>query len=256
MARKIRYGAQLEGSEPLQQRAPVKSWAKAIWADFETDPDVVAAVLPRPLQPSSEPRVHVNVCNVEMDSGAKFGAANFTVRARHGSVEGEYSLALPMTTEQAVVGGRETWGEPKKIAAIDVARSGSYARATVTRMGVTYLELIGKVLEKRPAPPPRQTLDFYFKFLINPDGKGFDSEPALVYCRRHYEIRSCERMEGELILRDSPFDPVADFPIRKLLSFDFVEYHSDQVGEIVDRVPGEWIAPFVHQRYDGFSWKR
>ena len=49
-----------------------------------------------------------------------------------------------------MIGGRETWGEPKKIAAIDVARSGSYARATVTRMGVTYLELVGKVLEKRP----------------------------------------------------------------------------------------------------------
>ena len=73
---------------------------------------------------------------------------------------------------------------------------------------------------------------------------------------RTYEIRSSERMEGEIILRDSPFDPVADFPIRKLLSFHFVEYASDQVGEIVDRVPGEWIAPFVHQRYDGFSWKR
>jgi len=256
MTRAIRYGAQLQGAEPLPQRAPVKSWAKAIWADFETDPEVVAAVLPRPLEPSSEPRVHVNVCNVEMDSGAKFGAANFTVRARHGSIEGEYSLALPMSTEQSVIGGRETWGEPKKIAAIDVARSGSYARASVTRMGVTYLELIGKVLEKRPTPPPKQTLDFYFKFLINPDGKGFDSDPALVYCRRNYEIRSCERMEGEIVLRDSSFDPVADFPIRRVLSFDFVEYHSDQVGEIVDRVPGEWIAPFVHQRYDGFSWKR
>jgi acetoacetate decarboxylase len=126
----------------------------------------------------------------------------------------------------------------------------------VTRQGVTYLELVGKVLERLPAPPPKQTLDFYFKFLINPDGKGFDSDPALVYCRRNYEIRSCERMEGEVILRESPFDPVADFPIRRISSFQFVEYHSDQVGEIVDRVPGEWIAPFVHQRYDGFSWKR
>jgi acetoacetate decarboxylase len=255
MTRPVRYGARTDAAAP-EPRAPVQSWAKAIWADFETDPEVVAAVLPRPLLPSSEPRVHVNVCNVEMQSGAKFGAANFTVRARHGSVEGEYSLALPMSTEQAVIGGRETWGEPKKIAAIDVARSGSYARATVTRQGVTYLELVGKVLETLPTPPPKQTLDFYFKFLINPDGKGFDSDPALVYCRRTYTFRSCERMEGEVILRDSPFDPVADFPIRELLSFHFLEYHSDQVGEIVDRVPGEWIAPFVHQRYDGFTWKR
>lgn len=256
MAIKVRYGAQVQDAAAPQQRAPLKSWAKAIWADFETEPEIIAAVLPRPLAPSSEPRVHLNICSVQMDSGAKFGAANFTVRARHGQVEGEYSLALPMTTEQAVVGGRETWGEPKKIAEIDVTRQGNEARATATRHGITYMELRGRVLEKLPTPPPKRTLDFYFKFLINPDGKGFDSDPALVYCRRTYEFRSCERMEGEILLRESPFDPVADVPVKKVLSFQFLEYHSDQVGEIVDRVPGEWIAPFAHQRYDGFSWKR
>ena len=116
---KVRYGARLEDVSETPPQAPVKSWAKGIWVDFETDPDVVAAVLPRPLEPSNEARVHANICTVEMDSGAKFGAANFTVRARHGDVEGEYALALPMTTEGAVVGGRERWGEPKKLADID-----------------------------------------------------------------------------------------------------------------------------------------
>ena len=106
-----------------------------------------------------------------------------------------------------------------------------------------------------PLPPPQETLDFYFKFLISPDGKGFDSDPALVYCRRTYPMRSLERIEGEIVLRDSPFDPVADFPVRKVLLIELADRQCIQKAEIVDRVPGEWIAPFAHQRYDQFSWK-
>ena len=49
-----------------------------------------------------------------------FGAGWFGVRARHGSVEGEYALFMPMTTEQATVGGRETFGEPKKIGGVSI----------------------------------------------------------------------------------------------------------------------------------------
>ena len=94
------------------------------------------------------------------------------------------------------------------------------------------------------------------KFLISPDGKGFDDDPALVYCRRTYPIRTLERVDGEITLRDSPFDPVADLPVRRLLDFRLVDRQCHQRAEIVDRVPGEWIAPFVHQRYDHFSWKR
>jgi acetoacetate decarboxylase len=41
--------------------------------------------------------------------------------------------------------------------------------------------------------------------------------------------------------------------VRRLLSLHYVKHRSDQRGEIVDRVPGEWIAPFVHQRYDSIA---
>ena len=234
----------------------MKATARALWVDYETEPDVIAAVLPRPLSPGREPLVHLNIGEVEMDSGAGFGIGNITVRAAHGDVQGEYSLAMPMGSEAAVVGGRETWGEPKKLAECRVERSGDEVLATITRHAITYAELRGRVVEALPPPPPRQTLDFYFKFLISPDGKGFDDDPALVYCRRTYHIQRWERFEGEVLLRDSPYDPIADLPVGPIRSFHYVEHESHQVGEIVDRVPGEWIAPFVHQRYDAFSWGR
>jgi acetoacetate decarboxylase len=54
-------------------------------------------------------------------------------------------------------------------------------------------------------------------------------------------------------LRESRFDPVADLPVRRLVSLTLSERRSVQTGEIVTRVPGEWIAPYAHQRYDDLS---
>lgn len=254
----VRYAASTDDLvDPGSPRTEsVDAWALSLLACYETDPEIIASVLPRPLEPTDEPRVSLNISRVEMASGTRFGAANVTVRARHGDLVGEYALAMPIGSEAAVIGGRETFGEPKKLADISLERSGNEVRGTVTRHGITYLELRGRVVEKLTTPPPEETLDFYFKFLISPDGKGFDNDPALVHCRRTYPMRTLERVEGEIVLRDSEFDPVADLPVRRLLSFTLVDRRCQQRAEIVDRVPGEWIAPFVHQRYDAFSWKR
>ena len=109
------------------------------------------------------------------------------------------------------------------------------------------------VVETLPIPPVRTRTDFYFKFLPAPDGKGFDSEPALVYCHRQETSRSVEGVDGEVILRDSRFDPVADLPVRRLVEMTISERRSIQRGEIVSHVPAEWLLPYVHQRYDDLS---
>ncbi len=252
----VRYAARREEPSSEVSSAPVRATAKALWADYETDPEIIASVLPRPIVPGLEPIVHLSIGQVEMESGAGFGIGNITVRAAHGDLQGEYGLAMPMGSEAAVIGGRETWGEPKKIADCVIERNGDDVVATITRGGITYAELRGRVALTLPVPPPRETLDFYFKFMISPDGKGFDQDPVLVHCRRTYRISRWERVEGEVILRESPLDPIVDIPVRRLVQLHYVEFESEQVGEIVDRVPGEWIAPFVHQRYDHFSWQR
>jgi acetoacetate decarboxylase len=56
-----------------------------------------------------------------------------------------------------------------------------------------------------------------------------------------------------VILRESRFDPVADLPVRELLEITLAERSSVQRGEIHGTVPGEWIRPYVHQRYDDMS---
>jgi acetoacetate decarboxylase len=255
MAR-IRYGARtLEQLENREVKATsVGAWSTSLTATYETDPDVVAAVLPPPLQPTDTPLVRVSVARVDLGEGRPpFGAGTFAVQARHEGQIGNYPLVMPMTTEQSVIGGRETFGEPKKLADVTLERDGDRVVGRVTRLGTTFIEVIGRVVEDLPLPEDLHRVDFYFKFLPAPDGKGFDAEPALVYCHRTETARSLARVEGEVTLRESRFDPVVDLPVRRLVSLTLCERRSVQTGEIVTRVPGEWIAPYAHQRYDDLS---
>ncbi|MGH9122561.1 MAG: acetoacetate decarboxylase family protein, partial [Acidimicrobiales bacterium] len=81
------------------------------------------------------------------------------------------------------------------------------------------------------------------------DGNGL-TDPHLVYgsYHRHYEV--FERIEGHIELGESPFDPVADVAVEKLRSITWGRRRTVQTGKIIERVPEEWLLPYVHQRYD------
>jgi acetoacetate decarboxylase len=251
MAR-ARYAARPE--EELVDReveaTSVDVWATTLVAVYRTDPEVVASVLPPPVETPAEPLVKITVATVEIPGLPVFGAGSFSVRARHEGTDGWYALFMPMSTEQSVTGGRETFGEPKKLGQVDLDLEGDRVSGTVTRMGTTVIEVAGRRgAELDPGGEETRT-DFYFKFLPAPDGKGFDHDPALVYCHRTERTRARWAVDGTVTLRESFFDPVADLPVRQLVSIELAERASHQRGEIHSTVPGEWIRPYAHQRYD------
>jgi acetoacetate decarboxylase len=250
----IRYGARSADQQRNREIEAVQTeiWSQAVTVVFETDPDVIAQVLPRPLEPA-EPTARVRIATVDMGTGLRpFGAGWFGVRARHGEQLGEYALFMPMTTEQATIGGRETYGEPKKIGDVVLSLDGDRITGWIERMGFRSVELSG-VLGSESAGYERDKLDFYFKFNPAPDGVGFDHDPVLVYCHRHERARRVRPVDGELKLLDSPLDPVADIPVRRIVSMEYAELATHQRGEIIEQVPTEWLLPFVHQRYDDLS---
>jgi acetoacetate decarboxylase len=250
----VRYGAR----PPEQQRnreveaTSATIWSTAVTAVWETDPDVIRQVLPPPLEPS-EPLARLRFATVDMGTGIPiFGAGWFGVRARHGSQEGEYALFMPMTTEQATVGGRETYGEPKKIGSVAIDRDGDEIYAHIERLGFPLAEVRGTLGEPRDIAP-RDKCDFYFKLSPSPDGKGFDTEPALVHVHRHEQARDGRALDGMLQLFESPVDPIVDIPIGRMISLEMAQVATTQHGEVVERVPADWLLPFVHQRYDDLS---
>lgn len=250
----IRYGAR----PPVEQvdheidatKAPIAT--EAITVTYLTDPDIVAAVLPQPLAPATEPVVRVSLQRVAIEGRPPFGSAVFAVAARHGDLEGDYPLFMPQSTEQSVIGGRETFGEPKKLGEISVERDGAAVTAQVTRHGFPLITVRGRVTGELPAPADQVNTEFYFKFLRSPDGRGL-TDPHLVYGRyhRHYEL--LEAIEADVELGESPLDPVADIAVREVRSITWCRRRTVQTAEIAMPVPEEWLLPFVHQRYDDIA---
>jgi acetoacetate decarboxylase len=251
----VRYAArkpeQLRSREV--EKSSVGAWSTVLVATYETEPEILASVLPRPLEPSSRPLAKVTFASVDIPGLPTFGAGSFSVQCTHEDTVGYYCLAMPMSTEQSVIGGRETFGEPKKIGQVTVTVDGDSVAGTMTRMGVTFAEFAGHVTADLAVPAPETRTDFYFKALPAPDGKGLDWDPSLIYCTREETVRWVKACEGELVLRDSRFDPVADLPVRSLVEVTVGERNSIQRGRIHSTVPAEWVIPYSPQRYDDLS---
>ncbi|MFE0604883.1 acetoacetate decarboxylase family protein [Streptomyces sp. NPDC058892] len=251
MAR-VRYGARTEveiaASREKSSRLP-DIWSTGVVAVWETDPDVVAAVLPPPLKPTGQALVRANISKVDLP-GYPLGAGSVAVAARHDGVEGWYPLVMPMTHERALTGGREVFGEPKKLGEVTVERDGLVVRAALARHGIAFVEVRGAVDRPLPLPEPTRKTDFYFKFLPSVDGSGFDGDPVLVHCVRNEKVRRLEHVTGDVVLRESMFDPVADLPVRRIVEITIGEKTTDQRGRVVERVSARSLLPYIHQRYD------
>lgn len=251
MAR-VRYGARTEdeirAAREQGSRLP-DIWSTGVVAVWESDPDAVAAVLPPPLKPTGRALVRANISKVDLPR-YPLGAGSVAVAAEHGGVEGWYPLVMPMTHERALTGGREVFGEPKKLGEVEVARDGLVVRASLARHGIAFVEVRGAVDGALPVPGPTRRTDFYFKFLPAVDGRGFDADPVLVHCVRHEKVRKLERVTGDVVLRESMYDPVADLPVRRLVEITLGEKTTDQQGQVVERVDADALLPYIHQRYD------
>jgi acetoacetate decarboxylase len=191
---------------------------------YLTDPDVVAEVLPRPLETPPEPRVHVRVCDIDIRHGDfvhRERVGWFGVDAMWEGRAGEYPLLIPIDLEPALAISREKYGEPKKLADIELTRDGDHVRGSITRQGVTFVEIVGDIAEKLPTPAPYETMQFWFKFLPAAVGSGLDAGPFLVTLEQVRTHESQERVDGKLELRDLPGCPVVDLPILETVSINW-----------------------------------
>lgn len=257
MAR-LRYVKTLEQVRRAREADPefLPSTVRSIRAVYETDSKVAAALLPQPLE-ATRPEICVTCSHVAMHITPEFtfeiGSMIFGVRARYEGVDGAYLVTMPMTAEAAVIGGRETYGEPKKIAAIDFEWGNDEIGVRVTRMGTTYVEMRGRLGD---AIGPRQFVEHAYCVKAFPScekGRDFDSDPLLVRLEWQHDHKEVRRMVGDITLRESVFDPVVDIPVRRIVSMEYESGSTRSNGTVLRPIPGEWILPFMHQRYDDTS---
>ena len=219
---------------------------------YLTDPEALASVLPPPLEAPPEPRVHVRIAEIDL----KFGdyrhhemVGYYAVDAICDGLHGEYPLLIPIDMEAAVSISREKYGEPKKLADIELLRDGDHVEGRITRQGVTFVEILGDVTGVLPTPEPTRSAQFWFKFLPAAVGDGFDAGPFLVRLDQVRTIASLENVEGKLVLRDLPGCPVVDLPVLETVSINWAMRSSENTYNFVGPVDAEAFAPHVAIRY-------
>ena len=258
MAR-IRYAkspddrARSEGSPAARSDArPLR--VRSIRCVYETDAEAAQAVVPRPLEASVGSEVCVAFSSVETPLSAgvsvEIRSVRFGVRVVYDDRPGCYLLTMPTTSEQAVLIGRERFGEPRKLARIAFDAEGDRVSASVERLGIGFLRVDADRAEELP---PRKETELGYCFKAFPScepGGGFEPDPRLVRLEWQHDDERVWRLDGEIALYESAFDPVADLPVRRVVELELTEGTLRSSARILRPVPGEWLLPFVHQRYD------
>ena len=221
-----------------------KIWSTAVTVWWETDLDVIRAVLPPPLEPS-EPigahpvrdrrhgHGHPGVrCRMVRRAGAPRERRG-RVRAVHADDHRAGDGRRPRDVRRAEEDRERLDRRRRRRRARAVRAHGLPARGGAAARSATPIDI-----------PPRDKVDFYFKISPSPDGKGFDTEPALVHCRRHEEARDGRAIDGALQLFESPLDPIADIPIGRI-DRDAVRAGRDDARRRGRRAGAGRLAPAV-----------
>lgn len=249
---RLRY---LEGPVETRSSGMLRNTVYGMRATYETDRAVIDALLPRPLEAIERPEIWLQMVHVAMhkseEETVEIGALTATVPCTFEGAPGAYCFHMAMEGESVVTSGRERFGEPKKIAETHFERNGDSLRATCTRHGIAYFEIEGTIGEKLDAPLEFEEHLFCYKGMPSIDTPGeFDGDVFLTRLNWQRKYTDRRAMSGKITLRESAWDPLADIPVRKLVSMEFVEGGTATGGQILRTVPGEWIAPHWVGRMD------
>ena len=252
--RYVRSEESIKRAKQLQAAPVLNNTVRSIRAVYETDPEIAAALLPRPLEPCERPEIYVQFAHVAMHVSAEktvtIGSATVAVQCYYRGRKGGYVLAMPMEGEFVVISGREIFGEPKKIGAVDFDVTDDRFRASVTRHDIPFLEIQGRIGESKG---PAEFVEHFYCHKALPAidrSDRFDGDVFLTqlnWKRNYTNVANCE---GKIILRESPYDPLVDVPVRRIVSMEYAEGSSQTSGELLEKIPGEWIKHHIHQRYD------
>ena len=220
--------------------------------DFLSDPDVIAHILPPPLEPADQPVVGAMVGRWQSNCVGDYNGGALYVAARHEGVEGDYVLGMYMSADAAMIFGRDLFGEPKKQSTSQLHRSGSRFRAYVERGGTRLIELEAD-LPTELGPSEGGGVNFNFKARPASAGAGLEEDAVLTLASFRSTIHAAYEGTGSVTLRGTVHDPVDEIPVLSVVRASFVECDLAADCRSVARVPAAAFLPYHHGRHDDWS---
>jgi len=227
---------------------------RPLTVSFLTRPEFVKKVLPPPLEPASEPLVSVSLVAFGSSNcvGAFRGGA-VNVRALYKDIEAEHCLAMPMSTDVAIIFGRELFGEPKKLAKFSLTHDGDVLQGSVSRLGVEYIKVDARLTEDVPIEGPAHTRRFHFKFMHAANGRGLEFDPILVLAEFTSHFKVLRRGQGKVVFNRSHHDPLNEIEIVEMRDAVYAEGDVYAKARRLTTVPAEKFLPYSFQNIDDYA---
>lgn len=187
----------------------ITGWPKLV-VRYPTEAPAIAALLPPGLEPCGDPVVQLSVYCVPVHGEPELGIST-KVPARFGDVDGAYCLGIGIDQESAIFISRETNGQPKFPCELRYFRLGDEIHASATHQGTTFMTYRGHPVGTSGPDGVEQTEhEWWIKHSRAVGGAaGFDLPPRVVQVTTSGVRTQVEMLEGELILNDSDWDPLA-----------------------------------------------
>lgn len=255
--------------------------AEMLFATFETDADIVKKVLPSPLVPSAESSAFAFVARYpETNFGCVYNEGALFVGCEYKAERGVYCLSMPVDDDMALIGGRETYGYPKKMAdsitlecqAEKIVGSVFRKKTEIIRIecqlsGDVSEDVLGEqgdITEDWDGVPCVKTISFLFKYFPSPGGGRFDYLPRLI--REPVLFRPAKQLRsgtGTVKLGSTIYDPLSEIPVKKVTRMGYGIFNNTMLpGKVVARVWNplrfikhaffkvDFISRLLEQEYD------
>jgi len=220
--------------------------------DFLTEPDVVAHVLPPPLEPADTPRVTAMVGRWQSNCVGDFFGGAIYVAARHDGIDGDYVLAMYMDNDVPTIYGRDLFGEPKKLSTSQLHRRGDQFNGWVDRGGVRLIELRAELPDDLGSGEA-EGVNFNFKARPAANGIGLEEDAILTRATFHTTFRVAREGTGSVVLRGTVHDPLDEIPVVSVLRGAFLECDLIAECQAVATVPADRFLAYHHGRHDDWS---
>lgn len=226
---------------------------KMVYAVYTTTMEAVERLLPPPLEPADTLACKAFVAEYHRTNFIPpYNEAAVFIPCQYQGETGSYCLSMPVTTDIAMIGGREVYGYPKKIAeSISVTRKGNEVQGLCVRHGVPIIEIKGTVtdaLEQSAGQGP----DFLIKSILDEKGVGARKNPVLVRQSNYSEFGKMEMGEGSVTFGESKYDYVHEIPIDQVMMVMYMENGTITMppGKAIAEVDAEEYTPYQMIKYD------
>jgi len=240
--------------------------AEMVFTFWLTKPEIVERLVPPPLKPTGNPMVSAFIASYPRTSfGPPYNEAALFLFVQYQEVLGPYCLAMPVTNDMAMAGGREIFGFPKKIAQqIQLSQAGSKTLGFVERNGMRFFEL--------EFTPNEQAVDENFKTLIKqsfafhqetgagtylfkcftaPDNQLFDYPPRLIRQYTVFRPKTIEWGAAQVKLTHSDCDPWDDIEVvNPLGAMRIVGDNTMLSGQVLAEADPMEFIPYAFNKWD------